>query len=200
MLLLSILIWYFRRTEPLTLRDLQKCCAVVMLVVCLVPAEVSVCVPCQAKDADSQPEKQLLREGTRIPPTTGQIVMVGRRWAFVPVKQQAEADAVASRYPSVSHALMITEARRRATRLGSSGSDYGRNRFRSASVPMEEMKPTMTLSFDQITLQENLMLQRIVKSIRVDPTDDHWIISGEITEFFNDNRLLIQVAQRANRR
>ena len=43
------------------------------------------------------------------------------------------------------------------------------------------------------------MLQRIVKAIRSDPTDDHWVISGEISEFFGENRLAIRLAQRANR-
>lgn len=49
-----------------------------------------------------------------------------------------------------------------------------------------------------ILLCENQMLQRIVESIRADANDDRWEISGEILEFFEDNRLLIRTIQRAN--
>ena len=49
-----------------------------------------------------------------------------------------------------------------------------------------------------ILVTENLMLQRIVEAIRADATDDRWMVSGEVSEFFNENRLTIRTAQRAN--
>jgi hypothetical protein len=198
MLLLSLLIWYTRRTEPLSIGDLRRCLAVVLITLFLVPGD-TIGTSCQAKQPEPPTEQTLLREGTRIPPTTGRIVMVGRRWAFIPIVDREEPDTVASRRSSVTHAFMISKSRRRATRLGSSGNDYGLNRFTSVASPMYEIADKLPAAFEQITLQENLMLQRIVKSIRADATDDHWVISGEITEFFNENRLSIRLAQRANR-
>lgn len=43
------------------------------------------------------------------------------------------------------------------------------------------------------------MLQRIVEAVVADAADDCWTISGEIMEFRNQNRLLIDTAQRVNR-
>ncbi len=42
------------------------------------------------------------------------------------------------------------------------------------------------------------MLQRIVEATRADANDDRWEVSGEILEFFEQNRLLIRTIQRAN--
>ncbi len=44
------------------------------------------------------------------------------------------------------------------------------------------------------------MLQRIAEAVRADGWDDHWRVSGEVTEFFNENQLLIRTAQRAGSR
>lgn len=198
MLLLTLLIWYTRRTEPLTIADLRRCLAVVLIILCLIPGD-PIGTSCQAKQPEPPTEQALLREGTRIPPTTGRIVMVGRRWAFIPIVDRDEPDTVASRRSSVAHAFMISKSRCRATRLGSSGNDYGLNRFTPVGSPMYEIADKLPAAFEQITLQENMMLQRIVKSIRADATDDHWVLSGKITEFFNENRLSIRLGQRANR-
>jgi len=198
MLLLTLLLWYSRRTEPLTVRDAQRCLAIILLTLFLLPADSSM-PACHGEDADAIGKKILLREGTRIPSTTGRIVMVGRRWAFVPIADEPKSEAVTDDELTVARAYLMTESQLRATRLGSSGVDYGRNRFQAAATPLSELTRQLPAAFEQITLQENLMLQRIVKAIRTDATDDHWVISGEITEFFNDNLLVIRLAQRANR-
>ena len=197
MLLLSIAIWYSRRSEPLALRDIQRGLAIVLLTLFLVPPELATS-SCEAKESQPGPPNHVLREGTRIPPTTGRIVMVGRRWAFIPVAHAAEPDSTARGPLTVTHAFLTAEAKQRATRLGSSGQDYGLNRFKIAATQIDEVTRQLPPAFEQILLQENLMLQRIVKAIRSDATDDHWVISGEITEFFNENRLAIRLAQRAN--
>ena len=199
MLLLSLLLWYSRRTEPLSLRDAQRCLAIILVTLFLLPADSST-PACQGQDIDAIGKKLLLREGTRIPSTTGRIVMVGRRWAFVPIADETKSEVVTEDELTVARAYMITESQLRATRLGSSGVDYGRNRFQTAATPLSELTRRLPAAFEQITLQENLMLQRIVKAIRADATDDHWVISGEITEFLNENLLVIRLAQRANRR
>jgi len=149
MILLPLLIWYSRRSEPLSIRDLQRSLAILLIALFLVPSDATVS-SCKAAEKSKTEETQLLREGTRVPLTTGRIVMLGRRWAFVPVREEAEG--------------------------------------KSNSPPLS-----------QIILQENLMLQRIAKAINTDASDDHWIITGEVTEFFSENRLMIQLAQRAGR-
>jgi len=44
---------------------------------------------------------------------------------------------------------------------------------------------------------ENLSLQRVVQMIEQDPSDNRWMISGVVTEFFSDNRLMMMTAVRA---
>ena len=41
------------------------------------------------------------------------------------------------------------------------------------------------------------MLQRIVEAIREDADDDRWTVSGQVSEFFDQNRLIIRTAQRS---
>ncbi len=50
-----------------------------------------------------------------------------------------------------------------------------------------------------MTCLENLMLQRIVDSIQIDPADRFWQISATVTEFAQTNYLLLTTAQRAPR-
>jgi len=44
---------------------------------------------------------------------------------------------------------------------------------------------------------ENLMLDRITRAIEEDPQDSHWMVTGEITEFHDENRLMVLTAHRA---
>lgn len=44
---------------------------------------------------------------------------------------------------------------------------------------------------------ENRSLERVAKAIAEDPQDRHWKISGELTEYFDDNYLLIERIERA---
>lgn len=45
---------------------------------------------------------------------------------------------------------------------------------------------------------ENLALERIARAIRHDPADDHWSVSGTLTEFSGQNYLLLRVVTRAS--
>lgn len=131
-----------------------------------------------------------LREGTLVPATVGQIVMIGRRWAFIPQTVDATpADDI--------------------VRLGisSSGGELAPSRedFRSLFSPVmlvSTSDPTVASkpqpSTRTLILNENLALQRVVEALRADSSDDRWIISGEITEYFNENRMTIRTAQRSN--
>jgi len=49
-------------------------------------------------------------------------------------------------------------------------------------------------------LLENLALERIARAIRLEPGDDHWAVSGTLTEFSGQNYLLLQVVTRASSR
>lgn len=46
-------------------------------------------------------------------------------------------------------------------------------------------------------LLENQSLERIVRAIEEDPQDTHWKISGELTEYMDENFLLLTKSQRA---
>ena len=48
-----------------------------------------------------------------------------------------------------------------------------------------------------VLIAENLMLQRIVEAIREDELDTSWEVTGKVTEYFDENRLTIITAQRA---
>ncbi len=45
------------------------------------------------RDLPAGKRGRLLREGTRIPPTVGRVVLIGRRWAFVPASHDAAPEA-----------------------------------------------------------------------------------------------------------
>lgn len=45
---------------------------------------------------------------------------------------------------------------------------------------------------------ENLALERIARAVRSEPTDDHWSVSGTLTEFSGQNYLLLGVVTRAS--
>ena len=110
-----------------------------------------------------------LREGTLIPPTIGRVVNLGRRWAFVP-----SGDKSADQH---LRATPFTD------RESLAGEDQTFNTNRHGQP---------------LLLCENQSLQRIVEAARANPNDDRWELSGEIFEFFDQNRLLIRTAQRAN--
>jgi hypothetical protein len=143
-----------------------------------------------------------LREGTLIPPTVGQIVLLGRRWAFVPTGKPAEiADEIVRFQPDgVRSQLVGFDVKPRPTRLGTASRSLpALNAARVARKADHQGNQDGTeLQLPRIIISENLMLQRIVEAIRADASDNRWTVSGEVTEFFSANRLLIRTAQRAN--
>lgn len=52
-------------------------------------------------------------------------------------------------------------------------------------------------SSSRIRVLENLALQRVVQMIQQDPSDNRWVISGVITEYFGENRVMMSMAVRA---
>ncbi len=152
------------------------------------------------------------REGTLLPPTVGRIVMLGRRWAFVPTIESTERqgdDFVGSqptfKYSSVRNGQGAHESHNekpRPSRLG--GATPNRQwsvQMTSTAVGDGQAESTVEAKrVPHVIIVENLMLQRIVEAVRADASDDHWMVSGEVTEYFKENRLIIRTAQRANSR
>ncbi|WP_236621337.1 hypothetical protein [Rhodopirellula sallentina] len=56
-----------------------------------------------------------------------------------------------------------------------------------------------TPAFDSMVVIENLMLDRIARAIDEDPEDDYWVITATVTEFQDENRLMLLTAKRARR-
>jgi hypothetical protein len=204
MLFLALMLFCSRRFGPAIVPEVRNGLAVVLIVLLLMPntgmltGELSNAA-CHADRPVDRREVKMLREGTRIPPTTGRIVMLGRRWVFIAVTDQQDQKTVARHDTSITRAFLVSNAKHRASRLGQRPNQQAPKRFRPAAAPIQEMNQSVPAALQQILLHENLMLQRIVEAIQADGTDDHWVVSGEVSEFFNENRLSIHLAQRANR-
>lgn len=153
--------------------------------------------------------EELLREGTLIPPTVGRIVPVGRRWGFAPTNPELLSrrylETGVETFQSNSSEMI---SKQRPTRLGAAtimvtGRDLTRTEKPAPDTEAEapnrtEESVATNVKVQHIILAENLMLQRIVEAVIEDSADDRWTISGEISEFRNQNRLLIHTAQRTN--
>jgi hypothetical protein len=144
--------------------------------------------------------KARLREGTLIPPTPGRIALIGRRWAFIPAGPDADPSdplAVTGIFPETALPTAPgTDSAARPFGFRPSGDRPTGGPTNPATAGNSHVgargKPT-----GQMLISENLMLQRIVEAIREDAADDRWTISGEVSEFFEQNRLIIRTAQRS---
>ncbi len=168
-----------------------------------------------------RPEK--MREGTLVPPTVGRFIPAGRRWMFVPDSVSDETDDIARSQtrprPIPRNVFRSVSSHFDAPKTSQkmySGSIrvHERNRLREYSASDRETDaPTRLvqtsdaaiaksaagnpIGLPKIIAAENLMLQRIVDAIRTDGVDDRWTVSGQLTEFFDENRLLLRTAERA---
>ena len=141
----------------------------------------------------------------------------GGRWDGSSNKDMQRSDTnvpdAASSTSDLRSSTVTLEDRLRAGRLdvgnpdGSVGADPFRSGlrrnagspidlFRSGGGGESASRPAETSSW---MLLENLMLERIDRSLREDPTDDRWTIGGLLTEFDEQNFLLIRWAQRTSR-
>jgi hypothetical protein len=152
--------------------------------------------------ASDRDHYERLREGTMIPPTAGRVVMLGRRWAFVPANQESAKphDLVDLEAPFRTSTVSF-HSKPRPTRLGAAATTiFGSSDSSGATLIRNDgaVENDSASDLPHLILVENLMLERIVEAIRADASDDRWLLSGEVTEFFTENRLLIRTAQRAN--
>ncbi len=146
---------------------------------------------------------ELLREGTLIPPTAGQIVMLGRRWAFIPASQESRTDDDLVKFgkdQAVSSMVSFTR-KQYPSRLGAASTSVSASAYSKTDARLVRTEVSKGNTFatvlPQVLVVENLMLQRIADAIRTDGSDDRWTVSGEVTEYFNENQLLIRTAQRS---
>jgi hypothetical protein len=136
----------------------------------------------------------LLREGTSLPPTSGRIVLVGRRWIFIP-RDPKNKDVPANPKEENTTEVLLHRRMMGDVKIVAAGTKL------NASSPDSEDSSgaLLTSNGPKWQLVENLMLQRIVNAIRTDSVDDAWIVTGRITEFFDENYLIIESARRSNR-
>ncbi|GAA5508531.1 hypothetical protein [Novipirellula caenicola] len=130
-----------------------------------------------------------LREGTVIPQITGQISMSGRRWLFTPSDENRHENV------SPDNRLRKTE-----TQLRESVENDAISRVFTTSIETYERDSAPTKPVKQaksLEIVENLVLQRVVNAIRADANDSLWTITARVTEFFDENRLILLTAQRS---
>lgn len=155
----------------------------------------------------------ILREGTQVGPIRGRFVLRGHRWMLLIEDEQSDP-AKLSQMIDGGVARKVAEE---------SGSVLGRNRAgndlsgNASGTNSSEQLPAFddgsigrvnpfvdrsqsslrAAAFEQMVLLENLMLGRIASAIEQDPDDDVWTITGRVTEFQDENRLLLLTAHRA---
>ncbi len=160
---------------------------------------------------------KLLREGTLIPPTVGTIVPIGRRWGFeitprnMLPQQNRHRETRASSTSGTNNIVGTQNGSTQHTRIGITNVETNGRQVMQV-IEIEQRSETAVGGSPQpnqgnqpnqgkrqtIIFAENLMLQRIVEAVVADAADDCWTISGTITEFRNQNRLLIKTAERSN--
>ncbi|WP_233214944.1 hypothetical protein [Rhodopirellula bahusiensis] len=139
----------------------------------------------------------ILREGTRVGPVTGRFVISGHRWRFLP--EQAESVHEQNLDTLVQHGLARKPTQEEETLLGKKQPiGRGIGTFDSANLEDPDLPITPAAIAVPMTLvTENLMLDRISRAIEEDSNDDRWTVTGYVTEFRDENRLVIETTVRA---
>lgn len=145
----------------------------------------------QQRDADDGGSVGFVfREGTSVVETVGRVARVGPRWQFRP-------DPAASGVtPGMAGANTASPTKRRTL---TTNSVLDQSPFEDETLLGTERTRTSNIQPNQLPkllLIENLMLGRIVRAIEEDPSDDKWAITGEVTEFLGENRLIVLSAKR----
>ncbi|TWU17632.1 hypothetical protein Pla52o_48470 [Novipirellula galeiformis] len=132
-----------------------------------------------------------LRDGSVIPPITGQISMSGRRWLFTPVQEKGTQAVLPG------NSLRQINIESRESLRSNAASVVFESSLRSfAETASEKPSNPEVKSYE---LVENLVLERVVNAIRADANDNQWTITAQATEFFKDNRLILLTAQRSGK-
>ncbi|EGF24842.1 hypothetical protein [Rhodopirellula baltica] len=139
----------------------------------------------------------ILREGTRVGPVTGRFVLSGHRWRFLP--EQPDAVREQNLDTLVQHGLARKPTQEEETLLGKK-QPIGRGIGTFDSTNLEDPDLPITpaaIAVPMTLVTENLMLDRISRAIEEDSNDDRWTITGYVTEFRDENRLVIETTVRA---
>ncbi|MCC9644843.1 hypothetical protein LOC71_21415 [Rhodopirellula sp. JC740] len=139
----------------------------------------------------------ILREGTRVGPVTGRFVMSGQRWRFIPEQSNSVHDSHVDTL--VEHGLARKPTDEDESLLGRK-TPMGRGVESLDGAHLDD--PTLpiapvAIAVPMTLVNENLMLDRISRAIEEDPNDDRWTITGTVTEFRDENRLVIETTVRA---
>ncbi|MEM1224359.1 MAG: hypothetical protein AAGJ40_01615 [Planctomycetota bacterium] len=127
-------------------------------------------------------EPILLREGTRVGPMAGRFVRSGKIWRFVP------ASSNPSRMPKGDA----------GTSSSTSKISGGGNQWLSRQGTLDEREDRRgATTLSTIVVIENLMLDRVSRAIDQDSSDANWTITGKVTEFRDENRLMLTTVRRA---
>jgi len=161
----------------------------------------------------------VLREGTRVGPLTGRFVRTGQRWRFLPdtpggalsdVSQLGSQGDEFQAFPFAADSQSV----RRTTRIDSKTlrrrSTSSSTAYSVASVADQLASTGLTpvdghvaspettrQALSMVLVIENLMLQRVADAVEADSNELRWTITGLITEFRDENRLLLTTIQRA---
>ena len=144
-----------------------------------------------------------MREGTRIGSTMGKFYRNGRRWVFEftqPAESAADtgSESAQTNVQEISEVVTTTTDRltnstttvtaSRSTTTSSSSTKDADSIAALPHVPMETVR---------LRVLENLALQRVVAAISEDSNDVHWTVTGTVTEFGNENWLLLTTILRS---
>ncbi len=147
-------------------------------------------------------EPRHIREGTTFENITGRFTNVGSRWVFIPIRE----DSVAPNDPSIESntfgqkrsTAIIFESRSGSGReISITTSTQQRSRLNLVKEYAPDNATITAAELPQLIVVENLMLQRVVESMRADASEATWIVSGEVKEYFDDNVVMLRAAQRA---
>lgn len=125
-------------------------------------------------------EQARLREGSKISPTVGRFIPSDNQWFFQPETPLGIAKPIAKPFAQ-----------------NGSKSVAGNDKPRANSGGESSATKTHPAAIVRFLVLENLALQRVAQTISQDPSDDRWSISGIVTEYFGENRVLITTAARA---
>lgn len=144
-----------------------------------------------------------MREGTRIGSTTGKFYRNGRRWVFefaLPTEDASGALNHSSQQNVKEVREVVTTTNDRLTSSTTTITSTSSTSTTSSATTSAEPDgagaplPTQTV---RLRVLENLALQRVVSAITEDSNDVHWTITGTVTEFGNENWLLLTTILRS---
>ncbi|KLU05913.1 putative signal peptide and transmembrane protein [Rhodopirellula islandica] len=139
----------------------------------------------------------ILREGTRVGPVTGRFVISGHRWRFLPehpeTAHQNNPNSLGqhglARKPTQEEDTLLSQKQPIGRGIGT----FDSSNLEDPDLPITPAAITVPMTL----VTENLMLDRISRAIEEDSNDDRWTITGYVTEFREENRLVIETSVRA---